>query len=1094
MADNEELNFGQMLDNMEQQQKNGENIDEAINNLFAGLSQRTSFDDLDLDTIGKLFNLIEGKSLTAEQQDIFSKIIERQTELTRQQPTNDTPANDRPDPEPKPQPKQPETIVLGADEPKVSPNPQPEPIISPETVFDFDNMTSYDLKQEYMQALADYNDFQKRLEQNEDDESAKAHAKELHNKLIAIVDYVKKEIDETDLSYEDPDTGEKNLLPHNAPTVSDYVEILEAAGYEYKDYDTLNAAMAEFDHINGLDGKLPSAEKIEENVEAWRNLLQNGEDLPPIPEEFNNEKTNLEILKSIDAETYEDINYVINTAVITQLATEKPNKNTEKAKKRYDEVYKEVAQAYFGTVSTTLAGIANDKEQQKMWWDKFSKAHNPSLDNSDETKLRYDAQFKAFMLSEVYKTVNCTFAQNNAIYASRLAQISQAKQTLPIAAKLKEYMKKNPDIMQAVKKGGKVCAAKALATIGFGVVGATAAQAWQMIDTFKKEISNCKKENGGKFSLKFFSKYLKKNPEALINLAKNTLLFTTAGIATAALVASGAATFGLTGVLAGAVATNVAGGVAVKGLKYAVSTGITAVTGIATAYITKRKIKPKKAELMEILRQHFDEAEQQPAKKGFFARFKKDNSKSAQAYRDLTKIFKNGDNTLEQKIKDYGLENQKEQIMQLAKEIKALKLKRNTIVASTAIGSTATALFIDTGHDTPNTDTDAANTDGTTPTNLTSEQGTPGQETPEQDTQATEPANSAELHTLPAESFEKRGDMWYATQMGPSVMEEKLRAMGFAEEMDKLPRHNGAIPSRIMAEYLKTTQFSEDQMKELQDFVKRDNIDAEIAKFKALHNNWHTIGNGTSVAVHTQGNLGNDGNVATEAHTPAAPAADDVATPETPTAETPATDTNSAEQAQQTITVTGRAKKDHGLLNLFYKKHEYTIEIPQSGHLNSDVENYAGNIAMQEYNAKHPEAPITDPAELKKHGYSITGRFVDPEGKEHTFKVKYTDDGNRMIRTIDGERTEVRNVGGNHIAKYSKVELPANTVGGEGTKPDRVIIAIQDSSGKGTFVKDGDTGEIHKVVVDQNGQTHITKTDLTESQVKAIYRNYGKTR
>ena len=510
MADNEELNFGQMLDDMEQRQKNGENIDEAINNLFAGLSQKTSFDDLDLDTIGKLFNLIEGKSLTAEQQDIFSKIMERQAKLTSQQPANDTPVND--DSQPTAQPKQPETIVLGADEPEVSPNPdptskpQPEPVDSPETEFDFDNMTSYDLKQEYMQALADYDDFQKRLEQNEDDESARAHTRELLDKLIAIESYVKKELKETDLSYEDPETGEKNLLPHNAPTVSDYVEILKAAGYEYADYDTLNAAMAEFDHINGLDGKLPSAEKIEENVEAWRNLLQNGEDLPPIPEEFNNEKTNLEILKSIDAETYEDINCVINTAVITQLATEKPNKNTEKAKKRYDEVYKEVAQAYFGTVSTTLAGIAKDKEQQKMWWDKFSKAHNPSLDNSDETKLRYDAQFKAFMLSEVYKTINCTFAQNNAIYASRLAQISQAKQTLPIAAKLKEYMKKNPDIMQAVKKGGKVCAARALATIGFGVVGATAAQAWQMIDTFKKEISNCKKENGGKFSLKFFSK------------------------------------------------------------------------------------------------------------------------------------------------------------------------------------------------------------------------------------------------------------------------------------------------------------------------------------------------------------------------------------------------------------------------------------------------------------------------------------------------------------------------------------------------------------------------------------------------------------
>ena len=1114
MADNEELNFGQMLDDMEQQQKNGENIDEAINNLFAGLSQKTSFDDLDLDTIGRLFYLIEGKSLTAEQQDIFSKIIERQTELTRQQPTNDTPANDRPDPEPKPQPKQPETIVLGSDEPKVSPNPQPEPIISPETVFDFDSMTSYDLKQEYMQALADYNDFQKRLEQNEDDESAKAHAKELHDKLIAIVDYVKKESDETVLDED------------NAPVVDDYVEIMTQSdtSYHYEHADELEQKLADYDRNNGLDGELPSAEEIKANEDKWAEITADFK--YAVPTEFGKD-AGFNALKQEDQETLKETLEIIRTMALTQLSLESPETDQEQALKRYYEKIEELSAQYLGNVNFSLRQILASDEEREKWTEKYladnkiTKEEWENIKNNPELYKQYSNKFKKYIVSSIYKTRNCAYAEKNAIFASRLARKTNMPRTPERAAEQKKKMTtKHPLIMAVIREGAKNIAWTAAMATAFGPIGITARQGWKLAGAFKKSWKNYKEQSDGKTSFKGFFEYLKKNREEAINLARQTALFATSAAFTAAMAASGTLTFGVLGSLAGIgaqAATHAAAQTTIIGLaKYKAIGAISIAAGLGQYLHVRHESAKAQKGLTEILQKYLPEQETQ--KKGLIGKlFSKSPTKRAISH--LTGLIRNGDEKIMAKLEEMAPDmsaQDKEAAMKYINQIKMAKGKSiaagvGVVAGSVFMSDTAQELIHNEvgsifGHDTPNTDTDAANTDGTTPTNLTDEHGTPGQETPEQDTQATEPANSAELHNFALSDT----DFAKATAQ-PNATYVILNQMGVMkdEEFDVLRGNRSHIVQSGMTNYLKNLQLTEAQQQEFQAKLDSGEFDkiADDLNHKRLiilpggkvvdHSGWidtRTLSQGNAVAVHTQGNLGNDGNVVTEAHTPAAPAADDVATPETPTAETPATDTNSAEQAQQTITVTGRAKKDHGLLNLFYKKHEYTIEIPQSGHLNSDVENYAGNIAMQEYNAKHPEAPITDPAELKKHGYSITGRFVDPEGKEHTFKVKYTDDGNRMIRTIDGERTEVRNVDGNHIAKYSKVELPANTVGGEGTKPDRVIIAIQDSSGKGTFVKDGDTGEIHKVVVDQNGQTHITKTDLTESQVKAIYRNYGKTR
>lgn len=1127
MADNEKLN--QILDDMEQRQKNGENIDEAINNLFSGLSQRTSFDDLDLYTIDRLFFLIEGKSLTAEQQDIFSRIFERQTELTRQQPANDTPVND--DSQPTAQPKQPETIVLGADEPvipepepePVIPEPEPEPVIpepepvdSPETEFDFDNMTSYDLKQEYLQALSDYGDFQKRLEQNEDDESARAHARELLDKLIAIESYVKKELDETVLDED------------NAPVVDDYVEIMTQSdtSYHYEHADELEQKLADYDRNNGLDGELPSAEEIKANEDKWAEITADFK--YAVPTEFGSD-AGFNALKQEDQETLKETLEIIRTMALTQLSLESPEADQEQALKRYYEKIEELSAQYLGNVNFSLRQVLDSDEEREKWTEqyladnKITKDEWENIKNNPELYEQHSNKFKKYIFSSIYKTRNCAYAEKNAIFASRLARKTNMPRTPERAAEQKKKMTtKHPLIMAVIREGAKNIAWTAAMATAFGPIGITARQGWKLAGAFKKSWKNYKEQSDGKTSFKGFFKYLNNNREEAINLARQTALFATSATFTAAMAASGTLTFGVLGSLAGIgaqAATHAAAQTTIMGLaKYKAIGAISIAAGLGQYFHVRHESAKAQKGLTEILQKYLPEQETQ--KKGLIGKlFSKSPTKRAISH--LTGLIRNGDEKIMAKLEEMAPDmsaQDKEAAMKYINQIKMAKGKSiaagvGVVAGSVFMSDTAQELIHNEvgsilGHDTPNTDADVAtNTDDATPTNLTDEHGTPGQETPEQDTQATEPANSAELHNFALSD----ADFAKATEQ-PNATYVILNRMGVMnnKEFDTLCGNGSHIVQSEMTDYLNKLQLTEAQQQEFQAKLDSGEFDkiADDLNHKRLiilpggkivdHSNWtnaQTLSQGNSVAVHTQGNLGNDGNVVTETHTPAADDVATQATPEAPTAETPATDANSAEQAQQTITVTGRAKKA-GFLSFLHKKHEYTIEIPQSGNLNNDVENYAGNIAMQEYNAKHPDAPITDPAEMKKHGYSITGRIVDANGQEHKFKVKYTDDGNRMVRTIDGERTEVKHVYDTSIAKYENVEVPANTVGdASGTKPDRVLLAQVNSNGqKGTFVRDGDTGEIHKVTVGENGQPKVTKTDMTESDIRRIYRDYGRTR
>ncbi len=1064
----------------EEAAKNTQSATDFLHNV-----SQSNIDSYDADALAKIEELlnVSGANLPASQRDLVLTKVAAQKEklaLLEQQAAHETTETPT-----KEQPTQTETPNAEA--------PAEETVLSQEDLDKFNAMTSYDLAQEH-QRLSELRDrYIQALDRAGigpamiDMPEAKESAEKLDNisqQLKKIEAYAKQELSDTDLSYQNPENGDIELLPHNAPTVKDYVAILTGAdkNYKYANQATLDAALIEYDRNNGFDAELPKAKEIEENEKKWQQLVPANEKI--LPKDFEN-NSGLAVLKATDKTTLNEIIETLRITALTELAAETPDKDAEAAKKRYYQKYAEIAAEYIKTADTTFAGIANDPEQKNKWWQEYAKANKLPLDNLEtlQKDAQHQAKFTAFVTSKVYQTLNATYAQKNAVYASRLAQKTGMKNALETAAQNKKsFWQKHPQLMQTVKTGGKTAAVKIGATLGFGIIGATAAQAWQMSNEFKKAIKNTKEENGGKFSPKLLALHFKKNPEAAINVAKSSLLFATAGIATAALVASGAATFGLVGGIAGLAATNAAGGVAIKGLKMAVSSGITAVTGAATWAITRKKLNPKKKELMAILQQHLGNG-QEPAKKGFLDRFKRNNDPATKAYNELTKMWKNGDKNLSAKVASLGLSpEQAEQVKALAQEIRGLKIKATTIVASTAIGSAATAYMMDNANSAPTTPSADNSADGLAAgakIGAAINQGQDGADIAD---------TAAQTHTFDIT------DSRVTTQANATYVILKQMGLMEGKDFDDLRGGNTHIVKSGMTSYLSKLQLTDAQQAEFQAKLDSGEFDRIADKLKSGHMIIRPGGevverdHGWTRPQHSAGHNHNDNGAENAQTKPQVDASQLKGAKLTP--DQAQIDPQAKIQMPETIQATGKAKTS-GLFSFLHKKHDFDVTITRTGNLNADVENYAYGVALKQQLAKAGVADVNNPSAeqlaaakqtLEQKGYHITGKITDANGQEHKFKVVRHKDGT-INRTVDGQKMSMKTAPNSEVqyATYKHVKLAPNAVvdpqAGENyvsQKADKLrgILKTKENGVDTTYsaVTDGDSGKDF-IVKAQNGQS-----------------------
>lgn len=786
----------------------------------------------------------------------------------------------------------------------------------------------------------------------------------------------------------------------------------------------------------------------------------------------------------------------------------------EQKKKQFTEDFDKYAEAQRKLYNQNVDEYLKQNNLTRADWDKADK----------DSSIRKG--FQKYCVTEPIKALNAVYTNGNTVYASRLAQKTNMSQAPEAATQLQQKMEQKHSKLMGIagaflKNGAKTLAVGAL----LGPVGLTVKQGWELYGDLKKSWKNFEEQSNSKASKfniknwKNFSNYLKENPDERKNLQQKTATFAVSLGATVATVSMvgltgglglvGGAAAGLTGATVTNAASATFGGVAVTKVK-GVLNGLVATGFGASRYIDARKeARPLENELLSILRKQ-EGLSDTPEKKGFFARFTT-NDPAKQTLKNLTALFKNDDVKMVEKVDALSLSTQdKMRVMELATQLKALKSKSLMAGTSAALGAGG-GLFIAEGGAEKVREVFGSFIDGHSASgnggqsnwdlnksfadNMKANQWHPQFGEQEQQPEikvpyapGMQPTDGTELTggstaTLPADSFEKGGDMWYATQMGPTVMEEKLRAMGFNAEMDKLPRaSHGAIPSRVMADYLKTAQMSPEQAKELQDFVSnRQSFNAEVARINARDGyNPHTHTGG----AHTHNSNGGNGNAAVKPV--------DLSQVQGARLTQDPTQASINPQIQQIEAVQGKTESGSWLKRIFSKKHENSFVMPAGLDANAQAEQYAGMKAMADYNAKHPDAPITSPEEMKQHGYNVKGTV-----NGHKIHVKISDNGHTETRTVDGVRTKIRTFEGDqsqtHVVTYKNNTTSANTVGNtNGTKDDKVLGVIQNNTGRVTYIQDGDSKNVYEVK-NQNGQTTTTESTHSARQVKSLLKNYGST-
>ena len=970
--------------------------------------------------------------------------------------------------------------------------PKPEENISDK----FASMTSYDLLQYHNKMKEDYDKLVNlgatrfgagftSLDSPEAKEIAESMAK-IDGEMKALEEYAAKEIKEI------------NLDENNAPLVKDYADILLGANtdYKYEKAEELEQKLAEYDKNNGLDGELPSAEKIKENEDKWAALTEKTPYTDSMPEELKKDPATVVFAKE-NPQVFKETLDIIRATALTQLSLEEPDGDKQKNIERYHQKVEEISAQYLATVTLTFNNIMNSPEERNKWLEKYLKENKISAaewneaQKNPEKKKDYMAKFAKYVAANTYTVANGIYTEKNAVFASRLGRKAGMKQTPERAAEAKKEMTaKHPTVMGAVKEGIKNVAWTAGMAAAFGPIGITARQGWKLAGSVKKSWRNYKEQNDGKTSIKGFFGYLKNNREEAINLARQAGLFLTSAAFTGAMAVSGTLAFGALGGLTGlgAQAAQTAAQTTIMGVgKAKVSGAITAVAGLGQYLNVRHETAKAQKDLAALLQKYLPQPEEQ--KTNWFGI--KKATPAQKIAKDISKLMRNGEDKVLAQLAHYApnmSEEDKEKAMELVGQIKGGKGKALAAGAGVLVGG----YLMDDGAQEYVNEKAAGLKDylfGKPETNGLADGakvGGIGDKLGEEQNGSDVIVETPATHEFTV-TDEKVTDMPNATYV-------ILKEMGLMEgkDFDDLRGDNTHIVKSGMTSYLSKLQLTDAQQAEFQAKLDSGEFDRIADKLNSGH---MIIRPGGEVVERDHGWTRSYGGHADGGERASAPI-ENVKAPEPPfrVVPDPTKPTEFTENAQKVIDeqknmrdVTGKSESGSWFKRIFTKKQEHIVTVP-SGDANATAEEYAGRVAMEEYNAKHPDAPITSAEEMKKHGYNVKGT-----ADGHKIHVIVKDDGKTEIRTVDGVKTKIVNGSdGTKVAFYDH-KVDANTVGdADGTKADTKIGTVAQANGTSvTYVRDGDTKDYYSVTK-IDGKTEVNKVELSAKDIKRILKENSR--
>lgn len=989
----------------------------------------------------------------------------------------------------------------------------------------YDEMTSYDLLKLSNSLTAQLD---KAIKNGEDIKSPKVVG--LQNELKEIEEYAAEQMNGFMIDED------------NAPAARDYLAILTAADASY-DYNEqhLEECLEKYDRKYELDYDMPEAEEIIDNENAWAEITKEeqrkidaGEfTLPPELEK----DAGIQALRKEDPETLKETVNVLHTVALTELSLEEPDEDPKKAMARYHEKMEEVSTKYLTAVNLKLQAIMHSEEETNAWLDEYLKKKKMTKQQWEETQKDPEkakaakSDFRRYIVSNVYTLTSAAFVEKNDIFASRMAQKTGMSQTPARASALKRtWAQKHPKIVHFVKGGIKNSAWTYGLLYATGPIGLTARSAVTLTNSVITSWHNYKKSDA-----KSFWQYLKNNKEERFNLGKQAAMFLASGTFTAAMAASGVLTFGALGSLAGLgttaaaqAATHTAANFTLIGLtKMQAMGGLSAVTSAGSFWYARRKLAPKKQELMALL-QKYAPAEEQPVKRSLLDKIMRKPKTPVEAmYREITGTFKDlGDEPkvaamLQQYAPNMSAQDKKA-IVELAKEVQNIKAASYGAAAGVALGAgmaEAPAIaraFQGDGHEQTSP---LASTDHTqeAPTENPPATSTPPQEQAQtQETEAPAPeAATPEAQPLSADKLADDTDLYKATEQGPTVIYKKLISMGVMkqEDADKIMAEEGRdyIPSRVLRNHLQDDiKMTPEQEKELNDFIN------DKATFKRLCDEENRLAginhsNGGN-SGHTQGGTqqaagGNPNGTPTIVKDDKDSDAGDATT----IVDKEGADPKNKVNQEAIARVTGKIKNHTGATAFLYQKHEHETtlnlsklaerlgkkpeDLTEQDVLNAKTDAYAKTYIMEKKNIEASQLSTTN--------YSTTGRIVDENDVEHKIKVKNHYNENtgvqtytRKVETEHGtERTTVNSV--HHgdgtqtsFGKFKNAYLDGSTVGDADGGNDEKIAQVIDSQGNSrTFIRDGKTGDLYEVTRIKGQEEVITKSSYTESQIKSLIKH-----
>ncbi len=1083
MADMTNQEFIDKINALPNPQDNAETYDSSVIALLNDLNNRTNLDGLDVATLDKFIELFAGRNLPENLRSLPEKIINRRQELAAksEQPVGENTT---------PKPEQP-----------VGENTTPKPE-EKNAADKFASMTSYDLLQYHNKMKEDYDKlvnlgatrFGAGFTSSDSPE-----AKEIAEKMDAI-DGEMRAIEE----YAAKEVKEINLDENNAPMIKDYTDILLGANtdYKYEKAEELQQKLAEYDRNNGLDGELPSAEKIKENEDKWAALSEKTPYTDSMPDELKKDPATMVFAKE-NPQVFKETLDVIRTTALTQLSLEEPDGDKQKDMERYHQKVEEISAQYLATVTLTFNNIMSSPEDRNKWLKKYLEENNISAEEWNEAqkdpkkKNAYENKFAKYVAANAYTVANGIYTEKNAMFASRLAGKVGMKQTPQRAAEAKKDMTaKHPTVMGAVKEGIKNVAWTAGMAAAFGPIGITARQGWKLAGAVKKSWRNYKERSGGQTSIRGFFGYLKNNREESINLARQAGLFLTSATFTGVMAVSGTLAFGAFGGLTGLgaqAATQTAAQTTLMGVgKAKVSGAITAVAGLGQYLNVRHEAAKAQKDLAALLQKYLPQPEEQGTN---WLGIKK-ATPAQKIAKDISKLMRNGEDKVLAQLAHYApnmSEEDKKKAMELVGQIKGSKGKALAAGAGVLVGG---YLMDDNAQEYVN-EKAAGLKDylfGKPETNELAE----GAKVGGIGDKLGEEQNGSDVIVETPATHEFTITDAKVTDM-PNATYVILKEMGLMEgkDFDDLRGGNTHIVKSGMTSYLSKLQLTDAQQAEFQAKLDSGEFDRIADKLNSGHmiirpggevverdHGWTRAAGGNGGSMHD----GADGSE--KVSTPI----EDVKAQEPPLPD-PTKPTELTENAQKVIDeqknmhdVTGKSESGSWFKRIFTKKHEHMVTMP-IGDANATAEEYAGRVAMEEYNAKHPDNPITSVEEMKKHGYNVKGT-VDG----HKIHVKVSNDGNTETRTVDGVRMKLEHHNGHDVATYKGANLASNTVGGDGGKEDQLIGKIRNQNGEiREYIRDGDSKNMYERDIDAKGNvTEVRASKLSESKVKSVLKNFGK--